>query len=42
VLIDERLERDLDNLPDKILKRLLAVIDEFKKDPSRPRPKFDI
>lgn len=42
VLIDERLERDLDDIPDRIVERLLAVLEEFEKDPFRPRAKFDV
>ena len=42
VLIDERLEKDLDNIPDNIIERLLNILDEFEKDPFRPRAKFDV
>ncbi len=42
VLIDERLEKDLNDIPDNIVERLLTVLDEFEKNPFRPRPKFDV
>lgn len=42
VLIDERLKKNLDNIPDNIVEHLLSVLDYFEEDPFRPRPKFDV
>jgi mRNA interferase RelE/StbE len=41
VLIDKRVEKDLENLPYHIVERFLQSLDEFEKDPLRQRPKFD-
>ncbi|MGM0510559.1 MAG: type II toxin-antitoxin system RelE family toxin [Thermoplasmatota archaeon] len=40
--MDERLKKDLDNIPDKIVEHLLEVLDEFEEYPFRPRPRFDV
>ena len=42
VLIDERLKKDLDSIPNNIVEHLLEILDEFEKDPFRPRPRFDV
>ena len=41
VLIDKRVEKDLDDVPRHITEKFLKLLDEFEKDPIRPRPKFD-
>ena len=42
VLIDRRVEKDLDDVPDHIASRFMRLLDEFEKDPIRPRPRFDV
>ena len=42
VIIDKRVERDLENVPNHIVERFLHLLDEFEKDPLRHRPKFDV
>jgi mRNA-degrading endonuclease RelE of RelBE toxin-antitoxin system len=34
--------KDLENVPAHITKRFLRALDEFEKDPIRPRPGFDV
>jgi mRNA interferase RelE/StbE len=41
VLIDRRVEKDLETVPNHIVERFLHLLDEFEKDPLRRRPKFD-
>jgi mRNA interferase RelE/StbE len=41
VLIDKRVEKDLENVPNHIVKRFLHLLDEFEKNPLRQRPKFE-
>ena len=41
VLIDERVEKDLDKIPNHVVKRFLDILDEFEKNPIQPRPGFD-
>jgi mRNA-degrading endonuclease RelE of RelBE toxin-antitoxin system len=41
VLIDQRVERDLENVPDHIVERFIQLLDEFEKDPLSRRPGFD-
>ncbi|MFO7991116.1 MAG: hypothetical protein R6U61_02340 [Thermoplasmata archaeon] len=33
VLIDERLKKDLDKIPENIIEQLLDILDEFEEDP---------
>jgi mRNA interferase RelE/StbE len=42
VLVDRRLEKDLGDMPKHITKRFLGLLDEFEKNPTRPRPGFDV
>lgn len=42
VLVDRRVYKDLEDVPEHIARRFLAVLDEFEKDPIRPRPRFDV
>jgi mRNA-degrading endonuclease RelE of RelBE toxin-antitoxin system len=42
VLIDERVEKDLENIPKYIVKKFIKLLDEFEKDPIRPRSGFDL
>lgn len=42
ILVDRRLEKDLEDLPNHVTKRLLGLLDEFEKDPIRPRARFDV
>lgn len=42
VLIDKRLYKDLEKIPDHISEKFLAALDESEKDPVTPRPKFDV
>ncbi len=41
VLIDQRVERDLEKVPDHIIKRFLGSLTEFERDPLTRRPRFD-
>ena len=42
VLIDERVEKDLEKVPKHIVEKFLKQLDEFEKNPIRPRSGFDI
>ena len=42
VLIDERVEKDLDKVPKFIVEKFLKLLDEFEKNPIRPRSGFDV
>jgi len=42
VLIDERVEKDLEKVPKYIIQKFLKLLDEFEKDPIRPRSGFDL
>ena len=42
VLIDERVEKDLEKIPNYIVKKFIKLLDEFEKDPIRPRSGFDL
>ncbi len=42
VLIDRRLEKDLQDVPKHITKRLLRLLDEFERDPIKARAGFDV
>lgn len=42
VLIDERVEKDLEKIPMHIVKKFIKLLDEFEKDPIRPRSGFDV
>ncbi len=42
VLIDERVEKDLEKIPKYIVEKLLRLLDEFEKNPIRPRSGFDV
>ncbi len=42
VLIDERVEKDLEKIPNYIVEKFLKLLDEFEKNPIRPRSGFDV
>ncbi len=42
VLIDERVEKDLEKVPNYVVNKFLKLLDEFEKNPIRPRPGFDV
>jgi mRNA interferase RelE/StbE len=42
VLIDERVEKDLEKIPKYVVEKLLKLLDEFEKNPIRPRSGFDV
>ena len=42
VLIDERVEKDLEKVPKYVVKKFLRLLDEFEKNPIRPRSGFDV
>jgi mRNA interferase RelE/StbE len=42
VFIDKRAERDLESLPYYIVRKFIQLLDEFEKDPTRCRPRFDV
>lgn len=42
VLIDERVEKDLDKVPKYVVEKFLRLLDEFEKNPIRPRSGFDV
>ncbi len=42
VLIDERVEKDLEKIPKHVVKKFLKLLDEFEKNPIRPRSGFDV
>jgi mRNA interferase RelE/StbE len=42
VLIDKRVQKDLENIPTHTCEKFIELLDEFEKDPIRPRPKFDV
>ncbi len=42
VLVDRRLEKDLENMPKHITKRLLRLLDEFERNPTKSRAGFDV
>lgn len=42
VLVDRRLEKDLQDVPKHITKRLLRLLDEFERNPIKSRPGFDV
>jgi len=42
VLVDERVEKDLGKIPNHIVERFLVILDEFEKNPIKPRPGFDV
>jgi mRNA interferase RelE/StbE len=42
VLIDKRVERDLEDVPRHVTKRFLRILDEFERNPVRPRAGFDV
>lgn len=41
VLIDERVEKDLEKIPKHVVEKFLNLLDEFEKNPIRPRSGFD-
>jgi mRNA interferase RelE/StbE len=41
VLVDKRVEKDLEDVPEHIVERFLESLDEFERDPMRSRPRFD-
>lgn len=41
VLIDERVEKDLEKVPKYIVQKFIKLLDEFEKNPIRPRSGFD-
>ncbi len=42
VLIDERVEKDLEDVPKHVVEKFLKLLDEFEKNPIRPRSGFDV
>ena len=42
VLIDERVEKDLEKVPKHVVEKFLRLLDEFEKNPNRPRSGFDV
>lgn len=42
VLIDERVEKDLEKVPKYVVEKFLRLLDEFEKNPIRPRSGFDV
>jgi mRNA interferase RelE/StbE len=42
VLIDKRIEKDLNGVPDHIEVKFIELLDEFEKNPIKSRPKFDV
>lgn len=42
ILIDERIEKDLDKVPNHIVKKFVKLLDEFEKNPVQPRSGFDV
>jgi len=42
VLIDERVEKDLEKISKYVVERFLKLLDEFEKNPIRPRSGFDV
>ena len=42
VLIDERVEKDLEKVPKYAVEKFLRLLDEFEKNPIRPRSGFDV
>lgn len=42
VLVDERVEKDLEKVPKYVVEKFLRLLDEFEKDPIRPRSGFDV
>ncbi|MDP2845471.1 MAG: type II toxin-antitoxin system RelE/ParE family toxin [Candidatus Methanoperedens sp.] len=42
VLIDERVEKDLEKIPKHVVEKFLKLLDEFEKNPIRPRSGFDV
>ncbi len=42
VLIDERVEKDLEKVPKHVVEKFLRLLDEFEKNPIRPRSGFDV
>jgi len=42
VLVDERVEKDLEKVPKHVVEKFLKLLDEFEKNPVRPRSGFDV
>ncbi len=42
VFIDERVEKDLEKIPKYVVEKFLRLLDEFEKNPIRPRSGFDV
>ncbi len=42
VLVDERVERDLEKVPKYVVEKFLKLFDEFEKNPIRSRSGFDV
>ena len=42
VLIDERVEKDLEKVPKYVVEKFLKLLDEFETNPIRPRSGFDV
>jgi mRNA interferase RelE/StbE len=40
--VERRVEKDLERVPRHIADKFLDALDEFAKDPIRPRPGFDV
>ena len=42
VLVDERVEKDLEKVPNYVVEKFLRLLDEFEKNPIRSRSGFDV
>ena len=42
VLVDEKVEKDLEKVPNYIVEKFLRLLDEFEKNPIRMRSGFDV
>ena len=42
VLVDERVEKDLEKIPKYVVEKFLRLLDEFEKNPIQPRSGFDV
>jgi len=42
VLIDERVEKDLEKVPKYVVAKFLKLLDDFEKSPIQPRSGFDV
>ncbi len=42
VIVDARVEKDLKKVPDNIIEKFIAILDELEQDPVHRRPGVDI